>query len=68
MVDAHVGHDAMLLEHPLHLLLLAPDDVPVILPRLPPLSPREPVVDAVLEGGLEFDGRAEWKGGYGCSG
>lgn len=68
MVDPHVRHDAMLLEHPVHLLLLAPDDVPVILPGLPPLAPHEAVVDAVLEGRLELDGRAEWEEAYGCSG
>ena len=63
VVDPHVRHDTMLLEHPVHLLLLAPDDVPVIVPGLPPLTTHEAVVDAVLEGSLELYGRAEWGGG-----
>lgn len=59
MVDPHVRHDAMLLEHPVYLLLLAPDDVPIVVPGLLPLTTREAVVYAVLEGGLELYGRAE---------
>lgn len=54
VVDAHVGQDAVLLEHPVHLLLLAPNHVPVLLPRLLPLPTHEPVVHAVLERRLEL--------------
>ena len=49
----------MLFEHPIHLLLLAPDDVPVIVPRLLPLPVHETVVYAVLESGLELNTASE---------
>ena len=68
MVDLHVRQDPMLLKHPVYLLLLAPDDVPVIVPRLLPLAVHEPVVDAVLEGGLELYAAAEWAERYGGTG
>ncbi len=55
VVDFHVGQYAMPLEYPVHLFLLAPDDIPVVVPSLLPLSIDEPIVDAVFESGFEFD-------------
>lgn len=65
VVDAHVRQDAVLLEHPVHLLLLAPDDVPVVLPRLLPLPVHEPLVHAVLERRLELYAAPECHTPYG---
>lgn len=59
MIDLHMWQDAMLLKHPVYLLLLAPDDVPVIVPGLLPLSVHEAIVDAVFESCLELDAAAE---------
>lgn len=65
MVDLHVWQDTVLLEHPVHLLLLAPDYVPVVLPRLTPLAVDESVVYAVLESRLELYAPAESHTPYG---
>ena len=54
MVDPHVRQDPMLLEYPIHLLLLAPNHVPIIIPCLLPLAVLEGIVDAVFEGGFEL--------------
>ena len=54
VVDLHVGKDAVLLEDPVDLLFLAPDDIPVIVPALPPLSVLEGIVNAVFERCLEL--------------
>lgn len=59
VIDPHMRHDAMLLKRPIYLLLLAPDDVPIIVPGLLPLSAHKPIVDAVLEGRFESYGGAE---------
>lgn len=65
VIDAHVGQDAVLLEHPVHLFLLAPDYVPVVIPRLLPLPVDETVVYAVLECCLELYARTESNHIYG---
>lgn len=62
MVDLHMRQDAMLLKHPVYLLLLAPDYVPVILPGLLPLAVHESIVDAVFEGCFELYAGAELGG------
>ena len=54
VVDPHVREDAVLLENPVDLLLLAPDNIPVVVPGLLPLTILETIVDAVFEWGLEF--------------
>jgi hypothetical protein len=59
VVDFHMRQNTVLFEDPIHLLLLAPDYVPVIVPRLLPLPIHESVVDAVLESGLELDAAPE---------
>lgn len=59
MVDLHMRQDPMLLKHPVYLLLLAPNDVPVIVPGLLPLAVHERIVDAVFEGGFELYAAAE---------
>ena len=38
MIDLHVGEDAMLFEDPIYLLLLAPHEIPIIVPGLLPVS------------------------------
>lgn len=60
-----MGKDAVLFEHPIYLFLLAPDDVPVIVPCLLPLTVEETVVNAVLEGGLELYAAADYHRPYG---
>jgi hypothetical protein len=55
VVDPHVREDTVLFEDPINLFLFAPDDVPIIVPSLPPLSVLERIVDAILECGLIFD-------------
>ena len=57
VVYLHVGQDAVPLEYPVHLFLLAPDYIPVVVPSLLPLSIDEPIVDAVFESSFEFDAR-----------
>lgn len=59
MVDLHMRQDPMLLKHPVYLLLLAPNDVPVIVPGLLPLAVHERIVDAVFEGCFELYAAAE---------
>lgn len=54
MVDPHVREDAVLLENPVDLFLLAPDNIPVVVPGLLPLTVLEAIVDAVFERGFEF--------------
>lgn len=49
----------MFLEHPIYLFFFAPDNVPVVIPGLLPLSVDEAVVYAVLEGGLELYAASE---------
>lgn len=49
VVDPHVREDAVLLENPVDLLLLAPDNIPVVVPGLLPLTILETIVDAVFE-------------------
>jgi hypothetical protein len=65
MIDPHVREDTVLLEHPVYLLLFAPDNVPVVVPRLLPLAVDETVVHAVFKGGFEFDAAAKWGMDYG---
>lgn len=55
MVYFHVRQDSVFLEYPIDLFFLAPDHVPVIIPRLPPLSIGERIVDAVFESGFKLD-------------
>ncbi len=54
MVDFHVRQDAVFFKNPVNLLLLAPNDVPVIVPTLLPLPVNKTVVYAVLESGFEL--------------
>jgi hypothetical protein len=65
VIDFHVRQNAMLLEDPVDLLLLAPDDVPVVVPGLLPLSIDKPIVDAVFKSGFEFYTAAESSINYG---
>lgn len=54
VVDAHVGQDTMFFEDPVDLFLLTPDDVPVVVPGLPPFPVLESFVHCVLERSLEL--------------
>ena len=45
----------MFLENPVYLLFFAPDDIPIVVPGLSPLSTAAGIVDAVFEGSFEFD-------------
>jgi hypothetical protein len=64
VVDFHVGEDAIFLEDPVDLFLLAPDDIPIVVPGLFPLPVHEGVVDCVLEGGFELYVRAASRMAY----
>ena len=55
----------MLFEDPVYLLLFTPNHIPIIIPGLFPLAVLEGIVDAVLEGGLEFDVGSNCAWGYG---
>lgn len=68
VVDPHVRQDAMPLEDPVYLFLLAPDYIPIIVPGLLPLSIYEPIVDTVLECRFEFYARPELLIPYGAVG
>ena len=65
MVDFHVGEHSVPLEHPVDLFLLAPDEVPVIIPGLSPLPVGQCVVDTVLKTGFELNVGASWGQEYG---
>ena len=47
--------DTVLLVDPVHLLLFAPDHVPVIVPSLLPLPVDESLIYCILESGFELD-------------
>jgi hypothetical protein len=49
MVDPHMRQYSMLLEYPIHLLLLAPDYIPIFVPCLLPLSVLKSIIDAIFE-------------------
>ena len=65
VVDFGALLESVLLENPVDLFLLAPHHVPVVGIGLAPLAVVEAFVDAVAEGGFEFDVLVEWAGGYG---
>jgi hypothetical protein len=65
MVDFGARLEAVLFEHPVDLLLLAPYHAPVLPVGLTPLAGSETAVDAVAEGCFELDALAEWGGKYG---
>jgi hypothetical protein len=56
---------AIFLEYPIDLLLFTPDDIPVIVPSLLPLTVDEAVVDCVFKGCFELDGGTVWSICYG---
>jgi hypothetical protein len=60
MVNFHVRKNAIFLKDPIYLLFLAPDDIPIIIPRLLPFPIYESIINCVFKGGLEFDIGAEW--------
>ena len=68
MVDLHVGEDAMLFKDPVYLLLLAPHQIPIIVPGLLPFPADQSVVDAVFEGGFKLDGGSSSFENYGATG
>jgi hypothetical protein len=68
MIDLHIGQDAMLLEDPIYLLLLAPHQIPIIIPGLLPLPTHQAIVDAVLEGSFKLDGGSSSFENYGAMG
>ncbi|MCB0368661.1 MAG: hypothetical protein KDD45_04235 [Bdellovibrionales bacterium] len=55
----------MFFEYPIYLFFFAPDDVPVIIPGLLPLSILKSFIDCVFERGLVFDIISGLKAGYG---
>ena len=55
----------MFLEDPVDLFLLAPDDIPVIIPGLFPLPVLKGVVYTIFECGLELYVVASYYKGYG---
>lgn len=68
VVDTHAWQNAVPLEHPIHLLLLAPHHVPVVVVSLFPLTPHETFVHAVFETGLELYAASMSRMQYGCTG
>ena len=58
----------MPLKYPVYLFLLAPNNIPVVLPCLLPLSIYESIVDTVFESGFEFYAGPELLIGYGWVG
>jgi hypothetical protein len=60
MVDFGSRLHAKFLENPLDLFLFAPHYVPVVAFSLLPLSIGESFVDAIAEGGSEFDVLADY--------
>jgi hypothetical protein len=65
MVDLHMGEDAMFFVHPIYLLLLTPDYVPVVIPCLLPLAIYKTLVYGIFEGCFELDVAPEWPISYG---
>ena len=65
MVDFHVREHAVPLEDPVDLFLLAPHDVPIVVPCLLPLPALHGVQHAIFERGLEFDVRGASRYTYG---
>ena len=61
VVDSWSWRHSILLKYPVDLLFLAPQDIPVVTIRLPPLSIVEPLIDTVPEASSELDGVAGWK-------
>ena len=55
MVDAHMWKDTVSLENPIDLFFFAPDDIPIIIPGLFPLSTGKGIIDTVFKGSLEFN-------------
>lgn len=49
MIDFHVRENAVFLKDPVHLLFLAPNDVPIIIPSLLPLSVTKPVINRIFK-------------------
>ena len=68
MVDLHMRQHPVPLENPVYLLLLAPYQVPVIIPCLLPLAVAQRIVDAVLKSCFEFDVGANCQAQYGALG